>query len=58
MAGSKSQDTVAKRLMMSDKTLIIPNDLRATGRNLNEAIFKKASSESFLRKWQRWASTC
>jgi len=45
-------DTVAKRLMMTEKTLIVPSNLALTGANLNGAIFREAASVGLVAKWQ------
>mmetsp|Transcript_3047 Transcript_3047/g.6171 ORF Transcript_3047/g.6171 Transcript_3047/m.6171 type:complete len:320 (+) Transcript_3047:233-1192(+) len=45
-------DTVAKRLMMTEKALIVPSNFAVTTGNLNQAIFREAASVGVFQKWQ------
>lgn len=45
-------DTVAKRLMMNEKNLIVAGDMGLSMSNMNAAIFRDAKDSGVVRKWQ------
>jgi len=45
-------DTVAKRLMMSEKNLIVAGDMGLSMSNMNSVIFREAKDHGLVRKWQ------